>query len=136
MTVLFVCVHNAARSQMAEAFLNDMARERGLTVRGISAGTMAAGELDPRALEAMAEIGLPMEGQSPKVLTPAMVEQADRIVSMGCGVDADACPTRFLVTEDWGLDDPSGKPMEQVRAIRDRIRSKVEGLLDELTELA
>lgn len=136
MTVLFVCVHNAARSQMAEAFLNDMARERGLSVHGISAGTMSAGELDPRALEAMAEIGLPMVGQAPKVLTQTMVEEADRIISMGCGVDAEACPTRFLATEDWGLDDPSGKPIEQVRAIRDRIRLKVQRLLDELTELA
>jgi arsenate reductase len=134
MTVLFVCVHNAARSQMAEAFLNHMARERGLPVRGISAGTMGAGELNPLVVSAMEEVGISMAGHRPKLLDPGMVSSADRIISMGCGVDAEACPTRFLGTEDWGLDDPAGQPMEVVRTIRDTIRQRVTELLDTIVK--
>jgi arsenate reductase len=70
-----------------------------------------------------------MEGQAPKLLTPEMVARADRILSMGCGVDAEACPTRFVVTENWGLDDPAGQPIEVVRAIRDEIARRVDDLL-------
>lgn len=133
MTVLFVCVHNAGRSQMAEAFLNALARERGLDVRAISAGTMGAGELNPLVVSAMEEVGISMAGHRPKLLDPATVASADRIVSMGCGVDAEACPTRFMVTEDWGLDDPAGQPMEVVRTIRDAIRHRVTELLDTIS---
>ena len=127
-TVLFVCVHNAGRSQMAEAFLRRLRPD----VVALSAGTMGAGSLNPVAVEAMREVGVPMDGHTPKLLTDDMVAKADRIVSMGCGVDADACPVRFLVTEDWGLDDPAGKGIEEVRRVRDAVRARVEALAAEL----
>ena len=115
-TVLFVCVHNAGRSQMAEALLNKMA-----------AGT----EINPVARQVMDEIGVPMEGQSPKMLTQAMADSASKVITMGCGVDADLCPARIHLSEDWGLDDPKGQSIEKVRAIRDQIEVKVEQLLAE-----
>lgn len=132
MTVLFVCVHNAGRSQMAEAFLNAMAKERGIAVTAASAGTLGGGSINPVVAEAMREVGVPMEGHYPKALTQTMADSADLIVSMGCGVDAEACPAKFLVAEDWGLDDPAGEPIERVREIRDQIRHRVDGLIDRL----
>lgn len=132
--LLFVCVHNAGRSQMAEAMVNHLAKERGLDVRAASAGTVGGKVLNPTAVEVMAEIGISMEGQAPKFLTPTMVGKADEIISMGCGVDAEACPTKFLLTEDWGLDDPAGQPIERVREIRDQIKSFVEAKLEALTQ--
>lgn len=131
-TVLFVCVHNAGRSQMAEAFLNRLAAERGLAIRAESAGTIAGEHINPAAQAVMAEIGLPLDGQHPKPLTQEMATRADRIITMGCGVDADACPARIHVTEDWGLDDPAGQPIETVRAIRDQIKERVQTLLQEM----
>jgi len=131
-TVLFVCVHNAGRSQMAEAFLNHLAAARGAQVRAMSAGTLAGDRISPASVEAMREIGIPMDGQVPKQLTREMVGLAERVITMGCGVDADTCPARFLVTEDWGLDDPAGQPIEKVREIRDDIGRRVEALLDEM----
>lgn len=133
-TVLFVCVHNAGRSQMAEAFVNRLAAERGLAVRAVSAGTTAAaGEsINPVAEAVMAEAGIRMDGQKPKPLTQEMADAADRIITMGCGVDADACPTRIHLSEDWGLDDPKGQPVEIVRRIRDQIKQRVENLLTEI----
>jgi arsenate reductase (thioredoxin) len=128
--VLFVCVHNAGRSQIAEAFVNHLAAARGLDLRAESAGTVGGKELNPVAVQVMEEAGVPMTGQHPKLLTREMVESADRIVGMGCGVDAEACPTKFLMTEDWGLDDPAGQPIEKVREIRDHIRDRVLALLD------
>jgi len=128
-TVLFLCVHNAGRSQMAEAFLNHDAVRRNLPIRALSAGTVGGKDLNPMAVQAMAEIGIDMSGQKPKLLTQEMADEADRIITMGCGVDAEACPARFLVTEDWGLDDPAGQPIERVREIRDQIRSRVEACL-------
>jgi len=80
----------------------------------------------------MREFGISMESQSPKIVTQAMVDESDQIISMGCGVDAEACPTRFILTEDWGLDDPAGQPIGRVREIRDQIRERVELLLAEL----
>ena len=132
MTVLFVCVHNAGRSQMAEAFLRAMAKERGIAVTAASAGTLGGGSINPVVAEAMREVGVPLEGHYPKALTQAMADSADLIVSMGCGVDAEACPAKFLVAEDWGLDDPAGEPIERVREIRDQIRHRVDGLIDRL----
>lgn len=131
-TVLFVCVHNAGRSQMAEALTNHAARTRGMEVRALSAGTEGGKSLNPMAVRAIEELGLSMAGQSPKLLTQELVDGADRIFSMGCGVDATACPARFLLTDDWGLDDPAGEPIERVREIRDEIARRVETLLDEM----
>lgn len=129
-TVLFVCVHNAGRSQMAEAFTNALSKGR---VRGVSAGTVAGDAINPAAEAAMTEVGISMAGQKPKQITQEMVDAADRVITMGCGVDADACPARFLVTEDWGLDDPKGQPVEQVREIRDQIRERVEAMIHDLS---
>ena len=130
-TILYVCVHNAGRSQMAEAFTNYLARERGLPVRAESAGTVAGTAINPQAEAAMAEIGIPLTGQFPKQLTQEMADLADRVITMGCGVEAEACPARIHLSEDWGLDDPKGQSVETVRAIRDQIRTKVESLLTE-----
>lgn len=125
--VLFVCVHNAGRSQMAAALLERYARGR---VRVRSAGTEPADRIHPLVREAMAELGLDLSREFPKPLTGEAVEAADVVVTMGCG---DACPVfpgvRYL---DWDLPDPAGKPLEEVRAIRDEIDRRVRGLLAEL----
>lgn len=131
-TVLYVCVHNAGRSQIAEAFTNKLAAERGLAVRALSAGTVAGEEVNPTARAVMQEIGVSMEGQTPKQLTQEMADSADRVITMGCGVDAEACPARIHLSEDWGLDDPKGQPIDTVRAIRDEIKTRVEVLLAEV----
>jgi protein-tyrosine-phosphatase len=129
MRVLFVCVHNAGRSQMAEAYVNHLARTGGVDVAAESAGTVGGTDLNPIAAQAMEEDGVSLAGQTPKVLTQEMADRADRIISMGCGVDAEACPARFLFAEDWSLDDPAGKPIEEVRKIRDQIKARVQMLL-------
>jgi arsenate reductase len=116
---------------MAQAFTKSMAAERGLEVTALSAGTVGGKSLNPIAVEVMNEIGISMAGQTPKLITEEMVMQADKIISMGCGVDAEACPTRFILAEDWELDDPAGQPIEKVRETRDQIRSRVSALLDE-----
>ncbi|RYG63650.1 low molecular weight phosphatase family protein, partial [bacterium] len=104
-----------------------------LDVLATSAGTLGGGSISSVAADAMKEVGMPLDGHTPKALTQEMADEADVIVSMGCGVDAEACPARFLVTEDWGLDDPAGQPIERVRAIRDEIRSRVVAMLDRLS---
>jgi arsenate reductase len=119
---------------MAEALTNHLAKNRGLPVRGESAGTVGGKGLNPMAVAAMEEIGISMDGQVPKLMTRAMADSADRIISMGCGVDADACPAVFLLTEDWGLDDPAGQPIEKVREIRDDIARRVGKMLDEVAK--
>lgn len=129
---LFVCVHNAGRSQMAEALLNHIASKKGLPLRAESAGTEGGKNLNPLAVEAMREIGIDMSAQSPKLLDQTMADRADRIVTMGCGVDADSCPARIHLSEDWGLDDPAGRPIEDVRRIRDQIRMRVERLVEQM----
>lgn len=125
--VLFVCVHNAGRSQMAAAILDHHAAGR-VVVR--SAGSTPADEINPAVVEAMAEIGLDLSKEHPKPLTSEAVEASDVVVTMGCG---DACPVfpgkRYL---DWELDDPSGKSVEEVRPIRDEIERRVSALLAEL----
>lgn len=115
---------------MAEALYNHIAREQGLETSAESAGTLAGSSLNPAAVEAMAEIGVSMEGHHPKLLTQDMVDRADRIISMGCGVDTESCPAKFLLTDDWELEDPAGQSLEGVREIRDQIESKVRALLD------
>ena len=130
--VLFVCVHNAGRSQMAEAFFNHLARARGVGLRGVSAGTAPRGEINPVAVEAMAELGISMEGQMPRLITAEQADGAERVITMGCGVEADMCPAGTYISEDWGLDDPMGKSIEGVRRVRDQIRERVSALLNEL----
>jgi arsenate reductase (thioredoxin) len=126
-TVLFVCVHNAGRSQMAAGWLRHLAGDR---VEVLSAGSAPAGSINPVAVEAMAEVGIDIAGQQPKVLTPEAVQASDVVVTMGCG---DACPfypgTRY---EDWALDDPAGQGIEAVRPIRDEVRRRVERLVASL----
>lgn len=130
--ILFVCVHNAGRSQMAEAILRHTSAQRDIEVISASAGTTGAGELNPICVMALEEIGIGVEGQVPKVLSPELIQRATKIISMGCGVDVEACPTKFVVTEDWGLDDPKGQPIEVVRVIRDQIQDRVAAMLDDL----
>jgi protein-tyrosine-phosphatase len=127
--VLFVCVHNAGRSQMAAALLERYAKGR---VRVRSAGSEPADRLNPAVVEAMSEIGIDLAGEAPKALTDELAKDAAVLVTMGCG---DTCPVypgkRYL---DWELDDPAGKSVEEVRPIRDEIDRRVRALLDELTE--
>jgi len=131
-TVLFVCVHNAGRSQMAEAFFNRLAKGR---ARAISAGTKPGEKVNPVVVQAMKEVGIDISGNKPKMLTFEMIEKADRMITMGCGEDAAGlCPAGFIETEDWALDDPSGKPIEEVRKIRDEIKTRVAALLETLTK--
>jgi arsenate reductase len=126
-SVLFVCVHNAGRSQMAAGWLRHLAGD-GVEVR--SAGSIPADQVNPAAVEAMAEVGIDISDQRPKVLTGDAVESSDVVITMGCG---DVCPvfpgTRYL---DWQLDDPAGKGVEAVRPIRDEIERRVRALLSEL----
>jgi protein-tyrosine-phosphatase len=123
-TVLFVCVHNAGRSQMAAGWLEALGSGR---VRVLSAGSMPADQINPMAVAAMAEVGIDIATNQPKVLTDGAVQAADVVITMGCG---DACPfypgKRY---EDWKLDDPAGQGLEAVRPIRDEIRSRIEALL-------
>ena len=114
---------------MAEAITNHLAIERGLEVRAKSAGTVGGKQLNPQAVEVLREIGISLDGHAPKFLTPELVAASDQIISMGCGVDAEACPTKFLLTEDWELDDPAGQDINSVRVIRDQIVDRVENLL-------
>jgi arsenate reductase len=126
-TVLFVCVHNAGRSQMAAGF---MAALSGGRIDVLSAGSEPKDQINPIAVQAMAEVGIDIAGNTPKILTPDIVRNSDAVITMGCG---DACPIfpgkRY---EDWELDDPAGKSIESVRPIRDNIKARVEALLAEL----
>jgi protein-tyrosine-phosphatase len=129
--VLFVCVHNAGRSQMAAALLDHHAQGR-ITVR--SAGSIPASEVNPAVIEVMREIGLDLTKQFPKPLTTEVVEASDVVITMGCG---DVCPIFPGKTYlDWALDDPAGLPVEQVRPIRDEIDRKVRGLIADLVSVA
>nr|WP_273653670.1 arsenate reductase ArsC [Cellulomonas fimi] len=126
-SVLFVCVHNAGRSQMAAGFLAALS---GGAVEVRSAGSAPAAQVNPVAVEAMAEVGVDIAAEQPKVLTADAVQASDVVVTMGCG---DACPFYPGVRyEDWELDDPAGQGIEAVRPIRDEIRGRVVGLLDSL----
>jgi arsenate reductase (thioredoxin) len=127
--ILFVCVHNAGRSQMAEALANHLAKERDLDVVAESAGSTGGKVINPLAIEVMKEIGVSMHGQTPKVITKSMVDEATHVISMGCGVDTESCPAPFIATDDWGLDDPAGQPIEKVREVRDEIKRRVDELL-------
>jgi arsenate reductase len=126
--VLFVCVRNAGRSQMAEAFFHRVAKGK---ARGFSAGTQPANKVHPVVVEAMREVGVDISRRKPKMLTSKMLRGADRVITMGCSV-AEACPASIVPTEDWELDDPEGKPIEIVRQIRDQIETKVDELVGTL----
>jgi arsenate reductase len=129
-TFLFVCVHNSGRSQMAEAFFNKLA---GGKAQALSAGTQPASEVNLVVVEAMREAGINIGGNKPKALTMDMVEKADRMITMGCGAEAEAvCPASFIETEDWALEDPKGKSLKQVRKIRDEIKERVNKLVKEI----
>jgi arsenate reductase (thioredoxin) len=126
-TVLFVCVHNAGRSQMAAGFLRHLARDR---IEVLSAGSEPADQVNPAAVAAMTEVGIDLATAKPKLLTDTAVREADVVVTMGCG---DACPfypgKRY---EDWPLDDPASQGIDAVRPIRDEIRDHVEALVADL----
>ena len=113
--VLFVCVHNSGRSQMAEAFHNYLAGGRSYSV---SAGTIPADEVQPEVVQVMAEVGIDIGDRTPKLLTPEMLGRAGRVITMGCSVE-EVCPATFVPAEDWELDDPKGQSLEKVREIRD-----------------
>jgi protein-tyrosine-phosphatase len=126
-TVLFVCIHNAGRSQMAAGYLQHLAGDR---VSVLSAGSQPAETINPVAIEAMAEEGIDIAGNQPKVLSSEVVQESDVVITMGCG---DTCPyfpgKRY---EDWVLDDPAGQGIETVRPIRDEIKSRVEALIADI----
>lgn len=126
-TVLFVCVHNAGRSQMAAGYLQHLAGDR---IEVLSAGSEPADEINPVAIQAMVEAGIDITASQPKVLTIEAVRASDVVVTMGCG---DACPffpgKRY---EDWKLDDPAGQGIEAVRPIRDEIRRRIERLVEDI----
>ncbi|GAA2974766.1 arsenate reductase [Microbacterium terrae] len=130
-TVLFVCVHNAGRSQMAAGYLQALAGDR---VDVLSAGSEPKDQINPIAVDAMAEEGIDIANNTPKLLTVDAVKESDVVITMGCG---DACPIfpgkRY---EDWQLDDPAGQNAEAVRRIRDEIRARVEALITELAPTA
>ena len=126
-TVLFVCVHNAGRSQMAAGYLKALGRDR---VQVLSAGSEPKDQINPVAVQAMAEEGIDIAGNTPKLLTVDAVRESDVVITMGCG---DACPVfpgkRY---EDWQLDDPAGQGIESVRPIRDEIKRRIEELMTEI----
>lgn len=131
--VLFVCIQNAGRSQMAEALFNELAAERGLAARAKSAGTEPGRRVHPEVVATMREVGIDLSRRRPRLLTNDQVQRADRVVTMGCDVDAGTCPAVFVKeVEDWALPNPKGQPPETVRAIREEIRRRVRTLLDEL----
>lgn len=126
-TVLFVCVHNAGRSQMAAGFMRQLGGDR---IEVLSAGSAPKDSINPIAVAAMAEVGIDIAHEQPKVLTPEAVIESDAVITMGCG---DACPfypgKRY---EDWVLEDPAGQDIDFVRGVRDEIKARVEALLSEL----
>ena len=126
-SVLFVCVHNAGRSQMAAGFLKDMAGDR-IEIR--SAGTQPKNEINPVAIEAMAEVGIDIADQTPKVLDEESVKASDYVITMGCGDECPWFPGKTYL--DWVLDDPAGQGLDSVRPIRDAIREHVAALVAEI----
>jgi arsenate reductase len=126
--VLFVCVGNAGRSQMAEAFFN---RAAGGWAVAESAGTRPAARVSSTVIAVMKEVGVDLTGCRTKPLTPDMLSRASRVITMGCGVQ-EACPASRTIAQDWGLADPRDQPVERVREIRDEIRRRVDSLIGEL----
>jgi len=127
-TVVFVCIHNSGRSQMAEAFFNRLTEGK---ARALSAGTDPGTAVDATVVEAMREAGIDIGDSTPKALTVEKLEQADKVVTMGCGVES-VCPATKVETEDWELEDPMGKTLEEVRKIRNEVRARVVALLEKM----
>ena len=125
---MFVCVHNSGWSQIAEAFFNQLAKGKAVA---ISAGTQPSAQINSTVVTAMREVGIEIGEQKPKLLTSGMLESADRVITMGCNT-SEVCPASFVPTDDWELDDPEGKPIEEVRQIRDKIKTGVEELVGRL----
>ena len=126
-TVLFVCVHNAGRSQMAAGYLQYLAGDR---IEVLSAGSQPGHEINPVAVHAMAEEGIDIGGNQPKVLTTEAVQASDVVITMGCGDECPYFPGKRY--EDWKLDDPAGQGIDAVRPIRDEIKSRIEALIESL----
>jgi arsenate reductase (thioredoxin) len=130
-SVLFVCVQNAGRSQIAEAFFREYAPDN---YEALSAGTEPAGNLNPLAIEAMKEIGVDISNHRPKIITEDMIKQSTARVNMGC-IQRESCPTLFIHNViDWNIEDPKGKSLEKVREIRDVIESRVKELVASLSQ--
>lgn len=125
--VLFVCVENACRSQMAEGFLKAMAGDK---ISAKSAGNMPSERVNSLAVQVMKEVGIDISGHKPKMITAEMIQEADRVILMGCG--GNACPIVPKQVEDWQIEDPAGKGIEKFREVRDIIREKVRKLIDEM----
>ena len=117
---------------MAQAFFNHLAKQRGLDAIAGSAGTAPAEQVNPMAVQVMEEVGICLGDHQPQRLVPELTHMVDRIITMGCGVDAEMCPAGTYITEDWQLADPHGQPIAVVREIRDAVRRRVEGLLGEI----
>ncbi len=129
-TVLFVCIHNSGRSQMAEAFFNRMAAGKAMA---LSAGTRPSEGINPIVVKAMKELEIDISNNKPKILTPDMAQSADKMITMGCGADTEGvCPARLIETEDWAMEDPKDKPIAEVRKIRDEIKKRVAVLIARL----
>lgn len=125
-TVLFICVHNSGRSQMAEAFFNQMAKGK---ARAISAGSQPDDKVNPTVVAAMREAGIEISQNKPKLLSPDMMEGIEKAITMGC---ENACPLTTVETLDWALEDPKDKSNEKVREIRDEIKSRVRKLVEQM----
>ncbi len=131
--VLFVCVHNAGRSQIAKALFNQKAADAGLDLIADSAGTVPSDNVHPEVLTVMGELDIDLSGERGKLLTDEMIEHQPKMITMGCQVDAEACPSLVLdEVVDWGLPDPKGRPLDAVRKIRDEIARRVDELITEL----
>ena len=129
-TVLFVCVENAGRSQIAEGFFNQKYAPKGY--RAISAGTRPVSQINPLAVQAMSEVGIDISSQKSKIITEDMIRSSEKSVNMGC-IDKAECPMLFLSNIiDWGVEDPKGKPIEKVREIRDEIETRVKEIAQSL----
>jgi arsenate reductase len=127
--VLFVCVHNSGRSQMAEAFFNYLAKVSRNTAVAYSAGTQPGVRVNPTVVLAMAELAMDLSQKQPALLTQDMLDSSQRVITMGCNVE-ESCPANMVVTEDWALEDPKDKPLEKVIEIRDEVKRRVEELID------
>ncbi|MCX6406501.1 MAG: arsenate reductase ArsC [Propionibacteriales bacterium] len=126
-TVLFVCVHNAGRSQMAAGFLRELSAG---SIEVLSAGSMPGDQINPVAVEAMAEVGIDIAGEQPKKLSTEAVQASDVVITIGCGDECPYFPGKRY--EDWELTDPAGKGIETVREVRDEIKTRIESLIESL----